>query len=115
MASIGNVTKQQGGGFKGELTTLNVRCDIDIVPNERKKHDDQPDYRVFARGVEIGAGWLRIGDVSKREYVSLSLAAPELGERTLYANLGPAEGEDADKYVLIWNPPRDRRVNAGAA
>jgi hypothetical protein len=37
--------------------------------------------------------------------VSLSISIPELGGKTLYANLGPATGQtDPDVYALIWNP-----------
>ncbi len=36
---------------------------------------------------EIGAGWMRKGETSGKEYVSLRLAAPEFGPRKLYANL----------------------------
>jgi len=38
-------------------------------------------------------------------YVRLAMSAPELGSRTLYANLGRAAGQDdEDSYALIWNP-----------
>src|SRR5262245_26118224 len=51
------------------------------------------------------AGWLRLGQMSGKEYVSLSISAPELGSKTLYANLGRAAGEsDPNVYALIWNP-----------
>lgn len=54
---------------------------------------------------EIGAGWNRTGETSGRDYVSLSLAAPEFGPRKLYANLGRAAGQDDDDaYAVIWNP-----------
>ena len=40
-----------------------------------------------------------------KEYVALSVAAPEFGARTLYANLGRAAGQsDENIYALIWNP-----------
>jgi len=43
--------------------------------------------------------------VSQREYVRLAMSAPELGQRTLYANLGRAAGQDdEDSYALTWNP-----------
>jgi uncharacterized protein (DUF736 family) len=62
-------------------------------------------FVLLSKGVEIGAGWLRIGQMSGKEYVSLSISAPELGSKTLYANLGRAAGEtDPNVYALIWNP-----------
>jgi len=105
MPAIGYVTKQSNGGYKGQIKTLSIRADIDILPNAAKSADNQPDFRVLTQGVEIGAGWLRTGEASGKEYVSLSLAAPEFGPRKLYANLGRAAGqEDGDVFALIWNP-----------
>ena len=105
MAAIGYVTKQENGGFKGQLKTLSIRADIEIVPNSSKSSETEPDFRVITQGIEIGAGWVRVGEVSRKQYVSLSLAAPEFGRRTLFANLGRAAGQDdEDTYALIWNP-----------
>ncbi len=104
MPAIGYVTKD-GNGFKGELRTLSIRTEIMIVPNGHKAADTQPDYRVTAGGVEVGAGWVRRGEMSGKDYVSLSLAAPEFGPRRLYANLGRAAGQDDDEaFAIIWNP-----------
>ena len=104
MPAIGYVTRE-GNGFKGQLKTLSIRTDIEIIPNTRKSGDTQPDYRVSAAGVEVGAGWIRRGEMSGKDYVSLSLAAPEFGPRRLYANLGRAAGQDDDDaFAIIWNP-----------
>lgn len=104
MPAIGYVTRD-GNGFKGQLKTLSIRTDIEIIPNTRKSGDTQPDYRVSAAGVEVGAGWVRRGEMSGKDYVSLSLAAPEFGPRRLYANLGRAAGQDDDEtFAIIWNP-----------
>jgi uncharacterized protein (DUF736 family) len=105
MTAIGFVTRTDNGGFRGELKTLSIRADIDIVPNRDKSADTQPDFRVITQGIEIGAGWIRRGESSGKDYVSLSLAAPELGSRKLYANLGRAVGlGDEGVFFLIWNP-----------
>lgn len=104
MPAIGYVTRD-GNAYKGQLKTLSIRTEIEIVPNPRKSGDTQPDYRVSAGGVEVGAGWLRRGELSGKDYVSLSLAAPEFGPRRLYANLGRAAGQDDDDaFAIIWNP-----------
>ena len=104
MPAIGYVTRD-ANGFKGELRTLSIRTEITIVPNDQKNGDTQPDYRVSAGGVEVGAGWVRRGELSGKDYVSLSLAAPEFGPRRLYANLGRAAGQDDDDtFAIIWNP-----------
>ena len=105
MATIGSVTKREDGRYDGELRTLSVRAEIQIVPVTDKSTPSQPDYRVLSQGIEVGAGWIRTGQISGKEYVALSIAAPELGSRTLYANLGRAAGDsDPDTFALIWNP-----------
>jgi uncharacterized protein (DUF736 family) len=105
MPAIGHVTKQGNGGYKGHLKTLSIRAEIDLVPNASKNAENQPDFRVLTQGVEIGAAWIRTGESSGKEYVSLSLAAPEFGPRKLYANLGRAAGQDDDDaFAVIWNP-----------
>jgi uncharacterized protein (DUF736 family) len=104
MPAIGYVQRQPDGSFKGSIKTLSVNADIQILPN-RGKTGEQPDYRVLAGSVELGAGWIRTGEVSQREYVRLAMSAPELGRSTLYANLGRAAGQhDDDAYAIIWNP-----------
>jgi len=103
MPAIGYVTRE-GNGFKGEIKTLSIRTQITIVPSQ-KTSDAQPDYRVMAGGVEVGAGWVRRSDMSGNDFVSLALAAPEFGPRRIYANLGRAAGQDDDDaFAIIWNP-----------
>jgi uncharacterized protein (DUF736 family) len=105
MPAIGYVTKQPNGGFKGQLKTLSIRAEVDIVPNAAKSNDREPDFRVLSGGVEVGAGFTRTGQSSGRDYVALSLSAPEFGPRRLYANLGRAAGQDDDDtFAIIWNP-----------
>ena len=104
MPAIGYVQRQADGSFKGSIRTLSVSAEVTIVPN-RGKTGEQPDYRVLSGGVELGGGWIRTGEVSQREYIRLSMSAPELGSRTLYANLGRAAGQDDDDaFAIIWNP-----------
>jgi uncharacterized protein (DUF736 family) len=104
MPAIGTVTKLGDGSLKGQLKTLSIKADVLIQPNESKATDAQPDYRVFSGDVEIGAGWTRRSEGSGRDYVSLSLAAPEFGPRRIYANLGRAAGQDDHTFAVIWNP-----------
>ena len=105
MTAIGYVRKENDGRYSGQLKTISIKADIDIVPNANKTTDSQPDFRVLTQGTEIGAGWIKKGDTSGKEYVSLSLAAPEFGPKKLYANLGKAAGQDDDSlYAVIWNP-----------
>ena len=104
MPAIGYVQRQNDGSFKGSIRTLSVSAEIAIIPN-RGKIGEQPDYRILAGGVELGGGWIKTGEVSQREYIRIAMSAPELGNRTLYANLGRAAGQDDDDTLaIIWNP-----------
>lgn len=105
MPAIGRVTKQADGTFKGQLSTLSIRQAIQFVKN-RKTHDSQPDFQIMAGDIEVGAAWWRTAISSGKEYLSISLAAPEFGNRTLYANLGRAAGtgDDDNDFAIIWNP-----------
>jgi uncharacterized protein (DUF736 family) len=105
MTAIGYVRKETDGSYRGNLKTVSIQAEIDIVPNLQKTADGQPDYRVLTQGIEIGAAWLKRGETSGKEYVSLSIAAPEFGPKKLYANLGRAAGaDDENLYAVIWNP-----------
>ena len=52
MPAIGYVTRQEDGSFKGQLRTLSIRADIEIVPNRTKNTESQPDYRVVTNSEE---------------------------------------------------------------
>ena len=94
MTAIGYVRKENDGRYTGQLKTISIKADIDIVPNANKTTDSQPDFRVLTQGTEIGAGWIKKGDTSGKGYVSLSLAAPEFGTKILCTNLDKAAGQD---------------------
>ncbi|MEP3475445.1 MAG: DUF736 family protein [Hyphomicrobiales bacterium] len=105
MTAIGFVEKQLDGGYNGQLKTVSIQTEIEIVLNDQKSSSNQPDFRVLTGDVEIGAGWLKTANSSGKDYVSLSLAAPEFGPSRLYANLGQAAGsDDPDVFAIIWNP-----------
>jgi uncharacterized protein (DUF736 family) len=107
MTAIGFVTRK-GNSFIGTLETVSIDAKIRIEPNTSKKNDKHPDYRVMTKGFEIGAGWIKKGKESKKDYVSISLAAPEFGSKPIYCNLGKAAGQDdEDVFALIWNPAEE--------
>ena len=104
-ATLGHVTRSETGAFKGQLRTLNLRADIELVPVRDKPSPAYPDYRVVASGIELGAGWNNVGQVKGQEYVGLTLAHPDIGPRTYKVKLGRAAGQDDDDvFALIWNP-----------
>ncbi len=104
MPAIGYVTRTDKG-FKGQLKTLSIQAPLEFIPNTGKTNDKQPDYLVFANGVELGAAWNRVSKRSGNEYVGVTIAAPEFGDRQISANLGQAAGQDdPDTFAIIWNP-----------
>ena len=105
MTAIGFVTRTIHGGFSGELKLLPICAHIDIVPNRDKSGDTPADFRIFTEGLEVGSGRILHGEGHGTDYVSLSLAAPGLGGRKLYASLGQTVGLYGDgSFFLIWNP-----------
>lgn len=104
MPAIGHMTKLSDGTYKGQLATLTIRQNIQFTKN-KKTSDSQPDFIIMANDVEIGAAWIKKAKSSGKDYISLSLAAPEFGPRTLYANLGRSAGsKDENEFAIIWNP-----------
>ncbi len=107
MPTIGRVIRRGDGSYAGFLATLSIRKNITFVPKD-KTSDQQPDFVIMAGDIEIGAAWNKTGQASGKEYVSVSMAAPEFGDRTLYANLGrPAGSDDEDEFAIIWSPQND--------
>lgn len=106
MPAIGYVNKLDDGSYRGTLRTLTISAALKIMPNRDKKPEsEQPDFRVYANGAEIGGAWIRAAKETGAEYVSLSISAPEFGPRKLFANLGRAAGSEADdEFAVIWNP-----------
>ena len=102
--ALGYVTETKTG-FEGSLAMMNLSAPIRFEKNAEKDMDDQPDYRIFAgeTSSEIGGGWIRKAKVSGRDYVSITLADPQIGPRRVYANLAPVKGKKG-RHVILWNP-----------
>jgi hypothetical protein len=66
---------------------------------------------VLSNGVEIGADWLRIGQMSGKECVSLSISGPELGLEDALCQPRPSRGRDRPERLLPDLEPA--RVSAG--
>jgi len=105
MANALGYVSETRSGFEGALAMMNLSAAIRIEKNEGKAADGQPDYRIFAgeSSTEIGGGWLRKAKASGREYVSITLADPQIGPRKIYANLAPVKGREG-RHVILWNP-----------
>ena len=53
------------------------------------------------QGIEIGAGWTCRGETSAKDYLSLAIAASELGPKKLYANLDKVADADDSKLGTV--------------
>ena len=105
MANALGYVSETKTGFEGALAMMNLAASIRIEKNAEKAADGQPDYRIFAgeTSTEIGGGWLRKAKASGREYVSITLADPQIGPRKIYANLAPVKGKNG-RHIILWNP-----------
>lgn len=120
MTAIGNLERLDDDTFVGNLNLMTINAQIRFYPIENKSRDTSPDFRVYAGRAEIGAGWWKNSQAGNA-YISVSLASPELGPRTLYCSLvqgssdeaplptGPnddkARRPDPDRqWTLLWSP-----------
>ncbi len=102
--ALGIVTKGEDGNFAGRIS-MGINTKIEIVANDAKETDRQPDFRIFSTRLgEIGGGWNKVGENSGKPYVSLTLAHPMIGSRKVYANLGLAHGGEDNEFAVLWNP-----------
>ena len=75
------------------------------APSIQKIGYTQPDFRVVTQGMKFGVDCPCRDKTSGKDYVSLSISAPEFGPKKFYANLGKAaKSEGEEFYALIWNP-----------
>lgn len=104
MANALGYVSETETGFAGSLSMMNLTAPIRIEENAEKSGNHHPDYRIFAgeTSTEIGGAWIRKARSSGREFLSLTLADPQIGPRKVYANLAPVSGEDG-RHVILWN------------
>lgn len=102
--AIGYVSETEFG-FEGALAMVNLSVPIRVNKNLEKDLEGQPDYRIYAgeTDTEIGGGWIKKAKASGRDYVSITLADPQIGPSKIYANLALVKGHK-DRYVILWNP-----------
>jgi hypothetical protein len=81
----GSLTKHENRRYEGELTPLHPRRHRVVIPIADTASPGQP--RAIA-GTSISAPGRSTPD--RKEFVPLSISAPELGSRTPLANLGRA-------------------------
>ena len=105
MTAIGYVTKNDNGSYKGQLKTVSIRADIDIIPNRDKSAETHSGLRFAVPGVAIGAGWVRRGENSGTDYKPLARGARVRGRASAQPNFSRAAGQDCDSiFAVNWNP-----------
>jgi uncharacterized protein (DUF736 family) len=99
MAAMGTFTRTEDS-YVGTIRTMTINVKAKIVPNKDKASDKAPDYRVYAGGAELGAGWLETSKEDEREYLSLKLDDPSFAAPIRVALFdNPEEGTG----VMVWN------------
>lgn len=99
MARIGSFSATSNG-FTGSIRSLRLsvrRVTFKAIEGDPAK--DQPAYRVFAEGAEIGAAWKRRSSKGV-DYLSVSLDDPSF-PAPVYARLFPRD----EGFDLVWSRP----------
>jgi|GEM_PF-347711 len=107
MASIGTLRRNPNGAFKGELRFATFQRPIPVqLFRVRKSKDTAPDFRMIAgNGTEVGAAWIKQNKRTGEDYISVSIALPELGT-AIYGTLGKMPNQpDENLFSIIWNMP----------
>ena len=99
MPAIGTFTKTDES-FVGTIRTMTINVKAKIVPNTDKANDKAPDYRVYAGGAELGAGWRETAKGEARDYIAIKLDDPSFA-----APIRAAFFENADEGtgVMMWS------------
>ena len=109
MAVIANFNLKDGK-YTGTIRTMTINVKAQIVPNENQTMG-APDWRVFAGGAELGAGWNEETD-DGRPYVSMKLDDPTFHHPIRAAFF---ENEEENTGFMIWNRPKPQDAMAVAA
>lgn len=99
MATIGTFTRSRDG-YAGSIRTPTLNIQLVQLRLNDKADDKEPDYRIFAGGLEFGAAWKRTSR-ENREYLSVKLDDPSF-VAPIYATLVEAQ----NGFSLIWSRSR---------
>lgn len=103
MASIGHVSANKNGGFKVSSRRFHSTPTSRPFATSTRLTRTSLTIASYLAGSKSARGNRR-SETTGRDYVSLSLAAPEFGPRRLDDNLGRGAGGGEDSFALIWNP-----------
>lgn len=125
---IGNLVYFEAGEkpeyFKGRVDLPGLYGECFLVPNDQKRSDNSPDYRLkMMRGrrpYEMGAAWKRQARQTGEEYLSITVDGPEL-KAPVYCSaflLSPEnqpDPETPDHWRIVWGRARSSAPAAGAS
>lgn len=110
MAVIGTFVPTKEGGWAGTIRTLTIDAKVRFVPNDNRKNEAAPAFRIFAGESEIGAAWhKRSSGESARNYLSVRLDDPTFSEPISAAMFAAVDGRESQ---LVWSSKR--RVSIAA-
>ena len=106
MANIGTFKPTDKGGYTGTIVTMMTSRKVRIVPNEKKKSENSPDYFLKSGSSDIGVAWNDVtepdDDTEPLEYISVKLEDPYL-DKPINAALFHRE----DGAVVLAVPDKD--------
>jgi len=98
MAQIGTFTAKDGS-YTGTIRTMTINVKAQLVPNAEKASDGAPDYRLYAGGAELGAGWNQESKDGGTPYVAMKLDDPSFAEPVRAAFF---TNTDERTGVMVW-------------
>jgi uncharacterized protein (DUF736 family) len=99
MAQIGTFTHKDGT-WTGTIRTMTINVKAQLVPNKTKTKDEAPDYRLYAGGAELGAGWRQESKDRELPYLAVKLDDPSFAtpmRAAFFAN------EEEGTGIMVWN------------
>jgi uncharacterized protein (DUF736 family) len=101
---VGYVIKQTDRRYTAQLRVISVKAESDTLSDMRNSADSQPDFCIATKPMRSAQFGLAKSETSNKEYVSLSIAAPEFGPKKPFANLHSAAGSDEESvFTAIRN------------
>ena len=68
-------------GYAGTIRTLTINAKIRIETNAHKKREQDPDFRVYLGGLDVGAAWRNTtNSEAPRDYLSVVMDDPSFPE-----------------------------------
>ncbi len=99
MAQIGNFILKDGK-YTGTIPAMTFNVKAQLVPVKSKPSPDAPDYRVYAGGAELGAGWQEESNSGETNYLALKLDDPSFASPIRAAFFENAKDGTG---VMVWS------------